>query len=124
MKDYTDFNFDRETLGLALTVLAYNVKGFTILDGGDFTVEPHPEHVTPNGEPYNPDEDDFAFIQLLDISIGTIAEALGLAPLWSSDSPLREAESLRLVYIPKETVKDRVNSNAEPAEVIKFPDLT
>ena len=124
MKDYTDFNFDRETLGLALTVLAYNVKGFTILNGGDFTVEPHPEHVTPNGEPYDPDEDDFAFIQLLDISIGTIAEALGLAPLWSSDSPLREAESLRLVYIPKETVKDRVNSNAEPAEVIKFPDLT
>jgi hypothetical protein len=124
MKDYTDFNFDRETLGMALTVLAYNVKGFTILNGGDFTVEPHPEHVTPNGEPYDPDEDDFAFIQLLDISIGTIAEALGLAPLWSSDSPLREAESLRLVYIPKETVKDRVNSNAEPAEVIKFPDLT
>jgi len=124
MKDYTDFDFDRETLGMALTVLAYNVKGFTILNGGDFTVEPHPEHVTPNGEPYDPDEDDFAFIQLLDISIGTIAEALGLAPLWSSDSPLREAESLRLVYIPKETVKDRVNSNAEPAEVIKFPDLT
>ena len=124
MKDYTDFNFDREPLGMALTVLAYNVKGFTILNGGDFTVEPHPEHVTPNGEPYDPDEDDFAFIQLLDISIGTIAEALGLAPLWSSDSPLREAESLRLVYIPKETVKDRVNSNAEPAEVIKFPDLT
>ena len=124
MKDYTDFNFDRETLGMALTVLAYNVKGFTILNGGDFTVEPHPEHVTPNGEPYDPDEDDFAFIQLLDISIGTIAEALGLAPLWSSDSPLREAESLSLVYIPKETVKDRVNSNAEPAEVINFPDLT
>lgn len=122
MQDLNEY--DRETLGLALTILAYNVKGFKILNGGDFTVEPHPEHVTPSGEPYDPNEDDYAFIKLLDMSIGTIAEGLGLAPLWSSDSPLREAESLRLVYIPKETVKDRVNSNAEPAEVINFPDLT
>ena len=122
MKDLNEY--DRETLGLALTILAYNVKGFTILNGGDFTVEPHPQHVTPNGKPYHPDQDDYAFIKLLDMSIVTIAEALGLAPLWSSDSPLREAESLSLVYIPEETVKDRVNSNAEPAEVIKFPDLT
>tara|TARA_A100000171_G_C2109642_1_gene134306 strand:+ start:866 stop:1234 length:369 start_codon:yes stop_codon:yes gene_type:complete len=116
--------FDRETLGLALTILAYNVKGFRILDGGEFTVEPHPLHVTPSGEPYDPEKDDYAFVHLLDMSINHIAEALGLAPLWSSDSPLREAESLSLVYIPKETVKDRVNSNPEPAEVIKFPDLT
>ena len=115
--------YDRDTLGLALTILAYNVKGFKILDGGNFTVEAHPEQVTPNGKPYDHDEDDYAFVQLLDMSIHTIAEALGLAPLWSSDSPLREAESLNLVYIPKETVKDRVNSNAKPAEVVKFPDL-
>ena len=117
-------NIDRETLGMALTLLAYNVKGFTILNGGDFTVLPHPDHVTPSGEPYNPTEDDYELTELLDMTIGTIAEALGLAPLWSSNSPERMAEDIHLVYIPMETVRDRVNSNAESAEIIKFPDLS
>ncbi len=92
--------YERETLALALTILVHNVRGFKpTMNEYLFTIEPDPAHVSPLGTPVgNNPLVGMSFEQVLEISIGTIAECLDLAPTYVDDK-------LRLCYTPKELLE-------------------
>ena len=91
---------DRETLALALTILVHNVRGFKpTMNEYLFTIEPHADHVTPLGTPVGDNPlVGMSFEQILEMSIGTIAECLDLAPTYAD-------EQLPLCYAPRELLE-------------------
>lgn len=92
--------YDRETLALALTILVCNVPGFKATqDQYLFTIEQHDSHVSPLGVPVgNNPMAGMTFGEMLELSIGTIAECLDLAPTYVDDQ-------LPLCYAPKESLE-------------------
>jgi hypothetical protein len=92
--------YDRETLALALTILVRNVPGFKATqDQYLFTIEPHADHVSPLGVPVgNNPMAGMSFNEMLEMSIGTIAESLSLAPTYVDDK-------LPLCYAPMELLE-------------------